>query len=93
MERMFGEVCSPPRVAVAVEMLPSLYLISGLALDLATKDEDGNPLYFPTGTVMTKVDACFARRNLYSSSGVPCAATICHSRDPTMRNWDEQKQT
>ena len=46
LNRIVGEVCSPPRVAAAANMLPSLRLIPGLSWDLTDEDERGEPWDF-----------------------------------------------
>ena len=42
MKAIVSEIYSPPRVTQALRMLPSMGLIPGFALDLATNDENGN---------------------------------------------------
>ena len=43
LQRIVSEVHSPPRVAAAAKFLPSLGIIPGASLDIATNQEDGTP--------------------------------------------------
>ena len=46
LARVVSEVYSQPRVTAAAKLLPRLRLIPGLALDLTTEDENGEPWNF-----------------------------------------------
>ena len=46
LNRIVSEVYSPPRVAAAAKLLPSLRMLPGASLDLTVRQEDGTPLDF-----------------------------------------------
>ena len=46
LNRLVSEIYSPPRVAAAAKLLPSLGCLPGFSLDLTTCDENGHPWDF-----------------------------------------------
>mgnify|MGYP002806041372 CR=1 FL=1 len=46
LNRIVSEICSPPRVAAAAKLLPSLRIIPGASLDITVNQENGEPWDF-----------------------------------------------
>ena len=72
MKAIVSEIYSPPRVTQPPKMLPGMGLIPGFALDLTTRDEDGNPWDFNCPRQRQKARKLRAETKPYFLIGSPC---------------------
>ena len=73
LNRLVSEIYSPPRVAAAAKLLPSLGCLPGFSLDLTTCDENGHPWDFDVAAQRDKARKLVVEQKPLLLIGAPCA--------------------
>ena len=77
LTRIVSEVYSKPRVTAAIKMLPSLKLVPGMALDLTTEDENGDPWNFAYADRRAEARRRLAEQRPVLVIGSPACTEFC----------------
>ena len=92
---LVSEVYSAPRVTAALKLLPGLNLVPGFALDLTTKDENGEEWDFTKADRRAKARSKVEEEKPYCLIGSPSCTEYCswQALNAARHQWsDEEKE-